>query len=293
MSTRSRPHSRNSTNVRMFLLALLLRLAALLSPSLAAVALERLFLTPRRHGTPRRERAWMEGAREHRLRSGEHELAVWSWGDGPPVLLVHGWEGRASQMAVFAAPLVAAGHRAVTFDAPGHGASTGDRSSLPEMARAVDEVLRLLGGAAGVIAHSAGAAATTVALAGVLDPDSAPEPVDRLVYVAPPSDPGRFLRAAGAMAGLPPEIAERTRERIEARFGLPFTHFAGPTLAPGMSAPLLAVHDRGDREVPHAEARQLVAAWPDAELVTTEGLGHRRILRDPDVVRRAVEFVTG
>ncbi|MDH3404602.1 MAG: hypothetical protein OEP45_13350, partial [Acidobacteriota bacterium] len=62
--------------------------------------------------------------------------------------------------------------------------------------------------------------------------------------------------------------------------------------AHALEQPLLAIHDRGDREVPLAEVRRVVAAWPHAELVLTEELGHRRILRDPAVVARVVEFAT-
>lgn len=268
---------------------LAMRLAAAVSPELAAAGLERLFLSTRRHPAPHREAAWMLDAREHRVTvptaGGEVELAAWSWGDGPPVLLVHGWEGRGSQMGAFAMPLVAAGLRAVTFDAPGHGASPGNRSSIVEMAHAVEGMVRWLDGVAGVVAHSAGAAATTVALAG------GDLPVRRLVYVAPPAEPGRFLHAAGDLIGLPPQIAERTQRRIEARFGIAFTALAGTRLAPSMEVPLLAFHDRGDREVPFGEAEQLVAGWPAARLVATEGLGHRRILRTPQVVDGAVAFL--
>ena len=54
---------------------------------------------------------------------------------------------------------------------------------------------------------------------------------------------------------------------------------------------LLVFHDHDDREVPFAHGDRLAATWPDAELRTTEGLGHRRILRDPDVLAEAVAFV--
>jgi len=285
-----------------------LRAAAAVSPELAAAGLERLFLSTRRHPVPRRETAWLAGAREHRvpvrLPDGETELAAWSWGDGldhfwkdrPAVLLVHGWEGRGSQMGAFAAPLVAAGLRPVAFDAPGHGRSPGGRSSIVEMAAAVGGVARWLRDVhavevRGAVAHSAGSAATTVALAGLLGAGEA-FPLRRLVYVAPPADPGRFLHAAGRLLGLSPEIAERTQRRIEQRFDVTFSSLAGATLAPHMQAPLLAFHDRGDREVPHDEAERLVAGWPGARLVSTDGLGHRRILREPQVVDPAVAFLS-
>jgi hypothetical protein len=54
---------------------------------------------------------------------------------------------------------------------------------------------------------------------------------------------------------------------------------------------LLVVHDRSDREVSFANAEQLAQTWPNATLHATTGLGHRRILRDDDVIARAVAFV--
>ena len=35
----------------------------------------------------------------------------------------------------------------------------------------------------------------------------------------------------------------------------------------------------------------MARAWRGAEMLMTDGLGHRRILRDPDVVAAAVAFV--
>jgi pimeloyl-ACP methyl ester carboxylesterase len=55
--------------------------------------------------------------------------------------------------------------------------------------------------------------------------------------------------------------------------------------------PTLVVHDRRDRQTAYADAARLVALLPQAELVTTEGLGHRRILADPAVVRAVVAFI--
>jgi pimeloyl-ACP methyl ester carboxylesterase len=45
-----------------------------------------------------------------------------------------------------------------------------------------------------------------------------------------------------------------------------------------------------DPDVPYDHGVEIARAWPGAELVTTSGLGHRAILRDPEVVRRAVDF---
>lgn len=291
--TSSSTRSQKRTNGRTLTLSAALqvlatRAAALVSDELAAAGLLRLFLKPRHFPVPEREEAWVANAREDRVEGGGQSLRLWSWGEGPTVLLVHGWEGRGSQMGAFAEPLVSAGYRAVAFDAPGHGASSGQRSSIPEMVWAVADIAHLLGGVHAVVAHSAGAAAVTAALGLGLLP-----PLDRLVFVAPPDDPGRYLQQVAAMLRLPRSVADHAGRRIEERFGIGFADLRASSTAPDMEVPLLILHDRGDREVPYEDAELLTSRWPGARLVSTTGLGHHRILRDPEVRRQAVEHIAG
>jgi pimeloyl-ACP methyl ester carboxylesterase len=81
-------------------------------------------------------------------------------------------------------------------------------------------------------------------------------------------------------------------DSIERRFGIPWREFDVLSAARGLSAPALVIHDGGDAEVPWSDGEALAKAWPGAEMVTTQGLGHTRIVHDADVVRRAVLFVT-
>ena len=106
-------------------------------------------------------------------------MKVWSWGEGPTVLLVHGWNGRATQLGAFVEPLLARGYRVVAFDAIGHGESAGKQSSLPEFANCIRQIADELGGVYAIVAHSLGGAATTFALAYGLR-------AERLVYVSHP-----------------------------------------------------------------------------------------------------------
>lgn len=249
--------------------------------------LERLFTTPIRHRTPDRELAWRATAdrRLFTLRDGRR-LPVYTWGEGPPVLLMHGWSGRGTQLAAFAGPLVAAGRQVVAFDGPGHGEADGQRSALPDFAQAIDEVAQSLGPLAGVIAHSMGCGATALALSRGLA-------VDRLVFVAPAANPGGWLAHIAPQLGFTPEVAARTRARIEGRYTTTFDAVHAAIVAPLAPVPLLVVHDVDDPEVPIADGRRIAAAWPDATLHVTRGLGHNRPLRDPAVVAAATTFLVG
>jgi pimeloyl-ACP methyl ester carboxylesterase len=57
--------------------------------------------------------------------------------------------------------------------------------------------------------------------------------------------------------------------------------------------PLLVFHDAGDSVVPPEDGRAIAAAWPGARLVTTTGLGHRTIVRAPEIVGEATAFIAG
>jgi len=211
-------------------------------------------------------------------------MQVWSWGEGPTVLLVHGWNGRATQLGSLVDPLVARGYRVVAFDAIGHGESVGSQSSLPELANCIRQVVEEVGGVFAIVAHSLGGAATTFALAYGMQ-------VERAVFIAPPADPREFLALFSSSLGIGEEVSSRVKTLVERRLGVPMEEMRASKIAPMMNTPLLVIHDREDKEVPFQVGRVVASAWPGAELITTKGLGHQRILRDPAVMNAAVDFV--
>ncbi|MCX4240418.1 alpha/beta hydrolase [Paraliomyxa miuraensis] len=265
--------------------------ASALAPTLASRWLERLFLTPMRHRPPAREQAWMASARRTTVRfDATRALPIFEWSpptadEGTPlVLLVHGWSGRGSQLGALVAPLLERGYRVAAFDGPAHGDADGRRSALPELAIAVERVIDVLGPVHAIIAHSMGAAATTIALSRGVH-------VERAIYLAPPEHLGGYLYRLAKQLGFTTDVVLSVQRRIERRYGAPFDELRGSTLAPRMRVPLLVVHDQEDREVPFDEGEYIVSRWPGAALVATRGLGHRRIVRDPEVLRTVVGFV--
>jgi pimeloyl-ACP methyl ester carboxylesterase len=260
------------------------RALSALAPSAAARLAERWFLTPPRAARPPAEIALLAAARARPLFVGTRRIEVWLWGSGPCVLLVHGWGGRGAQLGAFVEPLVARGFSVLTFDAPGHGAADGGLVTIPEIVAATRAVAATRGRLAGLIAHSAGAAVAARALYEGLDAGA-------VVLVSPTADMDGPATRFTATLGFSRAVGEAMRERLEARVGRPFSTFDVTTLAPAFTAPLLVIHDRGDAEVPWQHGRVITRAWPGAALLLTDGLGHRRILRDRDVVAAAVAFL--
>ena len=256
-----------------------MRLLDAVAPAAAERLAFEMFFTPQR----KREKPSILGHRFSIAGDGP-ELAVWDWGEGKTVLLVHGWNSNAAQLSGFVAPLLRAGHYVAAADMPAHGDSVGRRTNVLEMADTILRIGRRVGPVHAVIAHSLGAAATIIALAEGLG-------AARAVLIAPPANLPLFAREYARTIGLSPRSASRMVSRIDRLLGgrdaLDLTRLAGR-----QRANALIVHDPADREVPFADSRALASAWPGATLLPLSGAGHSRALRHPEVISRAVGFVT-
>jgi pimeloyl-ACP methyl ester carboxylesterase len=213
------------------------------------------------------------------------------WGSGPVVYLVHGWGGRGSQLTAYVEPLVEAGHRVVLFDAPSHGDSDPGRSGPNrthgvEFGQAFDDVFARFGPAHTVIAHSLGTLATYLTLRfGWLS-------TERLVLLAPMVEAESLFDFFQSALGFGPRTRRAFDREVLEFVGLPVKDFDARVQAAHVDGvPTLIVHDRLDPQTPYADAVSLLDALPDARLITTTGLGHRRILRDPAVVAKVLGFV--
>jgi pimeloyl-ACP methyl ester carboxylesterase len=261
------------------------RIFGFLSPRIGALPAEILFLSPPRQRRTRREEAVLAGARSFRVRSPDGNLAAWAWGEGPRVLLVHGWGGHAGRLSRFVEPLVAAGFSVVAFDAPAHGDSSGRISSLPDFVDAVLAVAAASGPVFAVIAHSMGATACALALRKGLG-------AERAVLIAPPADPERYVGKFARFFGIPDLTRDSMKERLMNRYGTRWEDLRVDRPAGETRCRLLVFHDDGDSAVPPGDGIAVAGGWGDALLVRTSGLGHHRILREARVVSDATTFLS-
>jgi pimeloyl-ACP methyl ester carboxylesterase len=258
-----------------------------LAPRATARRLLDAYMRPPQIPAPAREIEALSGVERFTIPWRDVELVAWRWGDGPTVLLAHGWAGRAGQMAAFGPALAAAGFRAVAIDAPAHGQSGGRDLTIADYAEAIGHVASSLGGVVAVIAHSYGAPSTAVAIAlGKLS-------TGKLVFIGAPITQARYVAKFERVWRLPGPVKRHWRTLVEQRLGFAVEGTDLTRIAGDMKTPLLIAHCQDDYDVPLDDAQRLVATWPGARLFETKGLGHRRILRDPAVVELAVDFVSG
>lgn len=207
-------------------------------------------------------------------------------GEGPSVMLVHGWGGSAGDMIPLAGAFANAGYRAVLFDMPGHGRSSGRESSLVEFLRAMRAVTAALGTPDIIVGHSFGG---TAAVFGITELGLS---VRGAVLVAPAPGPAYYVERFARAVGLPPERAGGMMRHVVERVGRTPESLDALTVAPSVRVPGVIFHDPRDREVPFAYAEQLVGVWETSRLIPMPGRGHKRILRDAEVIAGAVDFAS-
>ncbi|HSV36857.1 MAG TPA: alpha/beta fold hydrolase [Ramlibacter sp.] len=278
-----------SPGIRLFRLAL--GASQRLWPALAVRAACRLFLTPLPPKWLNRRQAWDASWRVQAWPFESASVTVYSPAvapHGPVVLLVHGWGGHAGQMLALAEAVAARGLRPVIVEMPGHGRSKGAQSTLPQFTRAIEYVsarLRQEGHTLrALVAHSLGASASAyVASRGL--------PIERLVLIAPAASPPEYTRLFAQVFGLSETTRSAMQKRIEAREGLLMSQFEPPSVGPGIRIPTLVVHDRHDSINRYADGQAYAHAIRAAQLLPTEGLGHRKLLKDAAVLGKTAMFV--
>ena len=268
-----------------------LRLAQRCWPALAVRAAGRLFLTPLPPKWLQRGSAAGQGWRIDHWPFEDAALALHSAcgpSEAPVVLLVHGWGGHAGQMRALAEALKGQGLRPVIIEMPGHGHSSGMRSSLPQFARAIDYVSQRLDQQGvtvrALVAHSLGATAAAYAASRGLA-------IARLVLLAPAASPPAFTRLFAQVFGLSERTRAAMQERIEARESMLMPLFEAAAVGPRIGVATLVVHDRQDAMNQFGDGQAYADAVAGSQLLATEGLGHRRILKDARVLDAVAGFV--
>lgn len=224
-------------------------------PQLALKWAIRLWFTPPKEKRPDHENKLIEGVSQKKIPiEGGHYYPLkkstyktYHWGErGPLVLLVHGWGGRASQMASFAKPLNQLGYRVIAFDAVAHGESSIKQTNLIEFADIIKDITVRFGDIHAMIAHSFGGMAAGFAIKeGVT--------VNKLITVGSPASPNVFLEKFSSMTGFSTRLLDQIVENIETRFDFKMSEILLDS-ANQQEIPWMIIHDKDDFVVNQSEA---------------------------------------
>jgi len=250
-----------------------------LAPEHVAGRMRRAFMTPRNLPPRQWELPLLARAERITLRFG---LSALRWGQGPTVLLMHGWEGRPTQFAALIETLVAAGHTVVSLEGPAHGRSPGNQAHVVLFARALLEAAAELPPLRAVIGHSMGGASVLLALQWGLRAEAA-------VSIAAPAQLLGVLRGFARHLGLPARARAAFIRQIEQDVGMQVARLDVSSYQ--LDLPGLVVHASDDALVPASESQVIHKAWFDSRLMLLEEGGHQRVLADPRLGEAVLELL--
>ncbi|WP_158965203.1 alpha/beta hydrolase [Chachezhania sediminis] len=229
--------------------------------------------------------ALFDGTEPFRFGPGDSRPA-WSVGEGPLVVLVHGYGGRGSQMAPLAHRLAENGFRAVFFDAGGHGDAAPEQIGFSTFMSDTRDICAVLDRPVhGLIGHSAGGLGMmrSRALYGVT--------ARRYGVIAAPFFPYPPLNTMRAN-GVTEEALEHVKFSLSLQFQTRWSDIAGGiSFAPEDGADMLAIYDADDDRVQQSDGDAIAARWPGATVVKTAGLGHNRILKAEETLAAVTDFL--
>ena len=213
------------------------------------------------------------------------DVTVWSWGQGKPVLFIHGWSGRGTQGVHFMKPLLDHGYRLISYDAPAHGETAGKQTNMLEIAEVVLALCDRYGPFHGTITHSFGGMIMAYACTRGYKTDSA-------VCICPPATIDSILGNFQQALAIPDRVLCFMREKLYASYGDELDkRISTLNNVRTLSIPALIIHDDRDEDISWQDGKAVAQAWPGAKFILSHGLGHRRILRDKDTVKAVTNFI--
>lgn len=265
------------------------RIGGRLLPNAAGRLAYKLWFTPTRFKMPSREKEALESAKIETHEIDNNTIVTFSWGmdktNQPLILLMHGWSGRGTQLGSFVQPLLDAGYRVLSFDAPAHGKSSGKQTNLYKIADVIISLQKHYGEIDAAVTHSFGGPCIAVALQkGFV--------TNRIVSISPPATTRGLVEKFNHALHVPERAAKRMIKLIETKYGESiWEDISMVNTIKSIALPGLIIHDSDDDDVPCYEGQAVAQAWGNAQFIKTSNLGHRRILRDPDVIKTSVAFI--
>jgi pimeloyl-ACP methyl ester carboxylesterase len=248
----------------------------------------RLFTSPIKHPIPKRELEMERLTRQEVLLipSIQKRINVYHSGASlKKILLVHGWSGRGTQLVKFAEAFEKLGFQIVSFDAPAHGKSPGNTTSMLEFIGSIFEIEKQFGPFEAAIGHSLGGMSLLNAVKQGLQ-------IKRLTIIGSGDIVKDIIDDFVKKLQLNSKIGDLLRIHFEKKSNRTMDSYSSFHAAAEISIPVLIIHDENDEEVPVSCAHHIHQHLKNGDLMITQNLGHRKILGDAAVIQKTIQFIT-
>jgi len=216
----------------------------------------------------------------------DNQNVAWVWGDGPLVIFVHGWNGRAAQLAPLASTIAELGFKCVAIDVTGHGSSPQRHTDWEHFIVDIAALTQSLHQEVyAYVGHSAGAL-TMMAARGLKNIGAS-----RYVCICAPSHPFPPIEVIRKKLGPRNRVLELYKNYIAGQFNDTWERLSTGRSFTNTGSDLLLFYDESDRFVNHTEGDKIRSLCPGARLIKTSVYGHMKILMAPELTQAIGEFL--
>jgi len=211
------------------------------------------------------------------------------FGSGKRVIIVsHGWGDTSNSFQEMIVSLTKQGYLVAAIDHIGHGKSSGSKSHLLSFI----ETLELLTEqfhedrieVSAIIGHSMGAIAT-LNLPNHLLEDK------KIILISSPINFFELMFEKVEQAGISRKLLTRVLESVSLKHGKTWQQLNTENNRDKLGLNVTFIHDRQDRYAPFEDVMLFLQA-EKTTLIETQGLGHRRILSDTNVINNIAQVLS-
>ena len=264
-----------------------LRVIEGISPELGMRVAAHIFSKPLKFKLPENERIALAHCLQAWVTVPEinETIMCFEWkNEGEKVLLAHGWSGRGTQLYAIAVSLHKKGYHVIAFDAPAHGKSTGKITNMLQWSAAIKALNNHYGAFDIYIGHSLGSMAILKYCEQVSE-------VKKIITIGSGDLMCTIFDSFIMSVGLTPKTSERMKTYFEDKYKIKINAYDASHVVRQQQTPTLIIHDEDDRDIDVSCAKNIHKQHPNATLMITKGLGHRRILRDENVIDKIISFI--
>ena len=212
-----------------------------------------------------------------KIKTGNGELRGYEQGQGPTVLLVHGWSGSAAQFFPLMRGLAQCGFKAVAIDHDAHGLSESKHASLHRFISATNVVLQYLekhnplDKPVAIVGHAMGCMAIANARENLVKDIS-------LLLISPIFNFRQYFTKQVNLLPLHPDLSKKYLAQLEQSYLKDLDKMELGRKLKAYATDTVIVHDKTDEESSYIESVKFCSDNPLTKLQITRGYGHYRII---------------
>ncbi len=265
------------------------KLLAAVSPKKAAVKAFDLFCTPQSRNIKELPSIFKE-AELLKFKFQENNIIGYRWSNPSALkkaLIVHGFESSVINFDKYVTGLIKKGYEVLALDAPAHGLSSGKTITVIIYRDFIKFICKKYGPIQSFMAHSFGGLALCMALA-----ENTQIERSRVALIAPATETKTAIDQFFYFLRLDGEVRNEFETIISTMSGHAVPWFSIRRAVKKINADILWMHDKDDKITPLKDVFPVREEnHPNIQFVITNGLGHRKIYKDPKVIKTVVNFL--